>query len=230
MTNPEAPASSRTYPVFLRLEGRPVLVVGAGPVGAEKTKKLVAAGARVRVVAPEASEAFSLLGLPLERRPFDESCLDGVFFVLAAAPPEVNKQVYDACERRGLFVLAVDCPAHASAFGGAIVERGDVTMLIGTEGRAPALAGLLREALDELLPRDLGAWVDVASALRPKLAELGLSFSERRRAVLETLVRLYSPGPSAEPRPSIDGCEAPEPSEIRAPARLAQERDVMVAS
>lgn len=183
--------SHDAYPIFLRLEGRKVLVVGAGPVAAEKTRKLVASGASIRAVAPAASEAFLELGLDVALRPFEEPDLDGVFFVVAAAPPDVNRRVYDACETRGLFVLAVDDPSHASAFGGAIVKRGDVTALVGTGGRAPALAGLLREALDDLLPHDLGTWVDVASALRPKLAALGLSFSERRRALLGTLVRRH---------------------------------------
>ncbi len=183
--------SHDAYPVFLRLEGRKILVVGAGPVAAEKTQKLVASGASIRVVAPEASEAFLELGLDVALRPFDEADLDGVFFVVAAAPPDVNRRVYHACERRGLFVLAVDDPSHASAFGGAVVKRGDVTVLVGTGGRAPALAGLLREALDDLLPHDLGTWVDVASALRPRLAALGLSFADRRRALLGTLVRRH---------------------------------------
>ncbi len=180
------------YPVFLRLAGRNVLVVGAGPVAAEKAKKLVDAGAVVRTVAPDTHPDYARLGLAVEPVAFSEEHLDGVFFVVAAAPSEVNRRVFVAAEARGLLVLAVDDPAHASAFGGSVVTRGDVTVLVGTGGRAPALAGLLREALDELLPHDLGAWVDTASALRPSLAALGLSFAERRQALLATLVKKYA--------------------------------------
>lgn len=179
---------SAIYPVFLDLAGRDVLVVGAGPVSAEKTRKLLTAGARVRVVSPEVSADFAALELPVARRAFGPDDVTGAWFVLAAAPPEVNRTVHAACEARRVFVLAVDDPKHASAAGGAQIVRGDVTVLVGTSGKAPALAGLLREAFDELLPEDLGAWVDVAHALRPRLAALGLSFAERRDAVLAALV------------------------------------------
>ncbi|MFO0639579.1 MAG: bifunctional precorrin-2 dehydrogenase/sirohydrochlorin ferrochelatase [Polyangiaceae bacterium] len=180
------------YPVFLRLEGRTVLVVGAGPVAAEKAKKLASAGARVRTVSPEVSEEYTRLGLAVTREPFDEAHLEGVYFVVAAAPPEVNRRVFEAAERRAIFVLAVDDPAHGSAFGGAVITRGDATVVVGTGGRAPALSGLLREALEELLPVDLAAWVDVASLLRPALAARGLPLAKRREAVLSVLVEKYA--------------------------------------
>jgi len=180
------------YPVFLRLAGRKVLVVGAGPVAAEKAKKLVAAGAAVRTVAPDVHADYTHLGLPVERIPFSEEHLEGAFFVVAAAPPAVNRRVFEAAEARGTLVLAVDDPAHASAFGGGVITRGDVMVVVGTGGRAPALAGLLREALDDLLPPDLGAWADLAHGLRPHLKALGLSFAERREAVLAALVRRYA--------------------------------------
>lgn len=188
------------YPVFLRLEGRPVVVVGAGKVAAEKAKKLVAAGARVRTVSPEVHPDYAALGLPVEPASFAPAHLDGAYFVVAAAPPHVNRVVFEAAEERATFVLAIDDPAHGSAFGGAVVERGDAVVVVGTGGRAPALAGLLREALEELLPRDLGDWVDAASALRPRLAALGLSFAERREAVLAALVRRYGRRATADHR------------------------------
>ena len=68
---------------------------------------------------------------------------------------DVNRQVLAAAERRQLFVNAVDDPAHATAYLGGVVRRDGVTIAISTDGRAPALAGLLREALDAWLPADL---------------------------------------------------------------------------
>ncbi len=75
--------------------------------------------------------------------------------MVAAAPPDVNREVAAAAHPRGLFVNAVDDMENASAYMGAIVRRAGVTMAISTDGEAPALAGLMREALEALLPDDL---------------------------------------------------------------------------
>ncbi len=86
--------------------------------------------------------------------------------MVAAAPPEVNRQVLAAAEARQLFVNAVDDPPHATAYLGGVVRRDGVTVAISTGGRAPALAGLLREALDAWLPDDLDAWMAAADEAR----------------------------------------------------------------
>ena len=72
----------------------------------------------------------------------------------------------EAAERAQLFVNAVDDPAHATAYLGGVVRRDGVTVAISTDGRAPALAGLLREALDAWLPGDLDAWMAAADEAR----------------------------------------------------------------
>jgi uroporphyrin-III C-methyltransferase / precorrin-2 dehydrogenase / sirohydrochlorin ferrochelatase len=140
------------YPVFLRLTGRRVVVVGGGPVAAGKLDGLLAAGADVVVVAPDIRPELERPGVTLVRRAFEPADLDGAWWVVAAAPPEVNRQVQAAAEARPLFVNAVDDPPNATAYLGGVVRRSGVTVAISTGGRAPALAGLLREALDAWLP------------------------------------------------------------------------------
>jgi siroheme synthase-like protein len=180
------------YPVFLKLTGRPVLVVGGGPVAASKLEGLLAEGARVTVVAPEIAAAMERPGVTLHRRPFDERDLDGVWWVVAAAPADVNRQVSAAAERRAIFVNAVDDPAHATAYLGGVVRRHDVTFAISTGGRAPALAGLLREALDAWLPGDLDRWLKEADEARRRWKLDGVPMERRRPQLLETLNRLYA--------------------------------------
>ena len=85
--------------------------------------------------------------------------LDGAWLVVAAATPEVNREVADAAEARRMFVNAVDDPANATAFLSGVVRRDGVTLAISTSGDAPALTALLREALDAVLPRDLRSWM-----------------------------------------------------------------------
>lgn len=179
------------YPVFLKLTGRRALLVGGGSVAATKLDGLLAAGAVVTVVAPQISPALEREGVTLERRPFRPDDLDGAWWVVAAAPPEVNRQVQAAAEPRRLFVNAVDDPAHATAYLGSIVRRDGVTMAISTDGRAPAMAGLLREALDAWLPQDMDRWMAAADEVRREWKEAGVPMERRRPMLLETLNRLY---------------------------------------
>ena len=179
------------YPVFLKLRGRRVLLVGGGTVAAAKLEGLLAAGAQITVVAPDVSPAVERDGVTLHRRAFRPDDLDGVWWVVAAAPPDVNRQVQAAAEARQLFVNAVDDPVHATAYLGSIVRRDDVTVAISTGGRAPALAALLREALDAWLPHDIDTWMAAADEARRQWKERGVPMDRRRPLLLETLNRLY---------------------------------------
>src|SRR5207249_4240882 len=98
------------YPVFLKLDGVPVLVVGGGTVAAAKLDGLLAAGARVTVVAPRVLDAIRAR-VPVLETTFLPAHLAGVRWVVAAATPEVNREVVAAATARGLFVNAVDEPA-----------------------------------------------------------------------------------------------------------------------
>ncbi len=111
--------------------------------------------------------------------------------MVAAAPHEVNRQVLVAAERRQLFVNAVDDPPHATAYAGGVVRRDGVTIAISTDGRAPALAGLLREALDAWLPGDLDEWMSAADEARRSWKQDSVPMERRRPLLLETLNRLY---------------------------------------
>ena len=179
------------FPAFLKLQGRRVVVVGGGPVAASKLASLRAAGADLAVVAPEVCEAIRLAGVAIRQKAYESSDLDGAWFVVAAAPPEVNRQVAQDAERRQLFVNAVDDPANASVYLGGVVRRDGVTVAISTDGAAPALAGLLREALDFMLPGDLAVWNARARELRASWRERGVPMAARRPELLQALNALY---------------------------------------
>jgi uroporphyrin-III C-methyltransferase / precorrin-2 dehydrogenase / sirohydrochlorin ferrochelatase len=179
------------YPAFLRLEGRRVVLVGGGAVAAGKLEGLLAAGAAVTVVAPEIGPELERTGVVLHRRAFEPSDLDGAWWVVAAAPSDVNRQVLEAAEVRRVFVNAVDDPPNATAYLGGVVRRSDVTVAFSTGGRAPALAGLLREAFDAWLPHDLDRWLAAADQARREWKQEGVPMEQRRPLLLETLNRLY---------------------------------------
>jgi uroporphyrin-III C-methyltransferase/precorrin-2 dehydrogenase/sirohydrochlorin ferrochelatase len=183
---------SDLLPVFLRLAARSVLLVGGGRVARARLASLLAAGARVRVVAPEILPEIAETGVTCERRGFAPSDLEGVWLAVAAAPAPVNREVARAAEERRVFVNAVDDVASATAFLGGVVRKGGVVVAVSTEGRAPALAGLLREALEATLPEDTGEWVEAAAALRVRQKAAGLAVERRRPALLEKLNELYT--------------------------------------
>jgi uroporphyrin-III C-methyltransferase/precorrin-2 dehydrogenase/sirohydrochlorin ferrochelatase len=189
------------YPAFLRLAGLRVVVVGGGVVAASKLAGLLGAGARVTVVAPAIHDEIRALDVAIVERGFEARDLDGARWVVAAATPEVNREVAAAAEARGLFVNAVDDVASASAYLGGVVRRGSILVAISTNGLAPALAGLLREALEAVLPEQLERWVEVAQAARADWKRAGVPMAERRPLLLRALDKLYRPRAGAESVP-----------------------------
>jgi uroporphyrin-III C-methyltransferase/precorrin-2 dehydrogenase/sirohydrochlorin ferrochelatase len=180
-------------PLFVNLTGRRVLLVGGGPVAASKLGALLAAGARVRVVSPavHADIAAQAGHVDIVQRGFEAADVNGVWLVVAAATPAVNRAVAEAAEARSVLVNAVDDPANASAFLGGVVRRGGVTLAISTSGDAPGLTALLRQALNALLPREVGEWVREARRQREMWKRSGVPMEKRRPLLLEALNELY---------------------------------------
>jgi siroheme synthase-like protein len=178
---------SRLFPLFLRLEGKRVLVVGGGPVALAKARELHEQGARIDVVAPEVVADLEAIAR-VERRAFEPADVDGAWVVIAAAPRSVNEAVRTAADARATFVVAVDDVASCTAFGAARFVRGGITVALSSGGRAPALVALLRRALEALLPEDLDAWTRLAESERARWRREGTPMESRRSRLLSALV------------------------------------------
>jgi len=138
------------FPMFLKLEGRSCLVVGADTIGQSKIRSLLVAGASVRVVAPRATAAiieWARAGLiTWEARDFNAADLDGLFLVVAAtSSSDVNEATFREAQRRGVLCNVVDDPAHCDFYYPALVRRGQLQLAISTGGRSPEYAGWLEE-------------------------------------------------------------------------------------
>jgi uroporphyrin-III C-methyltransferase/precorrin-2 dehydrogenase/sirohydrochlorin ferrochelatase len=188
-------------PLFLNLAGRRIVLVGGGPVAAAKLQQLLAAEASVCVVAPQVAAAIdeaiagSATVCTIVRREFSPADLDGAWLVVAAATPEVNRAVAQAAEERRVFVNAVDDPANASAYLSGVIRREGFTLAVSSNGEAPGLTALLRQGLDELLPRrELARWLREARKLRRRWKADGVPMEERRPLLLEAINRLYGVG------------------------------------
>ena len=158
-------------PIFLKLDGRPGLLVGAGAVALEKIGSLLHTGLRLRVIAPRATPEVRQLALDgrLEwvRRSFELSDLDGVYLAIAATDsPAVNAAVYLGARQRGILANSVDDPPHCDFYFGSVVRRGGLQIAISTSGESPALAQQLRREIDCQLPSDIGPWLRSLGQLR----------------------------------------------------------------
>lgn len=178
-------------PIFLRLDRRPTLVVGAGTVALAKIAALRPTGAAITVIAPHAApqllELVENSGLTWHQRAFAPSDLDGVFLVIAATNDSaVNHAIYEEALRRNILCNAVDDPPNCDFYFGSIVSRGDLQIAISTAGKSPALAQRLRREIDARLPADLGPWLAELGDLRQEI-RAALPAGEARTALLHEL-------------------------------------------
>ena len=192
------------FPMFLKLEGRGCLIVGAGNVALEKITSLLGTGARLRAIAPVACEAVEQLAvhgkITLELREFLETDLEGQSLVVTATNSRaVNRQVFLAAQQRGLLCNSVDDPPNCDFYFASIVQRGKLQIAISTGGESPALAQRLRREIDAQLPEGTAEWLDEIGNLRRQILATHPAGSERK-ALLHTLAE--RPVCASDERPS----------------------------
>ncbi len=181
-------------PIFLKLDGRPALLVGAGTVALEKVGSLLKTGVKLRVIAPRVHPEIRQLAADgkseLIEREFEPSDLDGNFIVIAATDaPAVNATVYREAVARGIACNSVDDIPNCDFFFGSVVSRGDLQIAISTAGESPAVAQRLRREIDEQLPQDLGPWLAQLGALRREVLATHPRREERRLLLHELAQR-----------------------------------------
>ncbi len=174
------------FPAFIELADRPVLVVGGGEVAARKVRLLRRASARITVVAPsldvELAELAALEQIDHRATVFSADDLDGVWLAVAATDSaDVNAAVRAAGDARQVFVNAVDDPDSCSFITPAIVDRSPILIAISSAGAAPVLARQLRERLEAILPKRLGALAALARRWRERVKSKLDGLTARRR-------------------------------------------------
>ena len=179
------------FPMFLKLEGRQVLVVGAGKIGEPKIGGLLETGAHIRVVALDASPAVRQWArdgkIDLELRAFAADDLDGAFLaVVATNSRTLNERVYNEAQRRGVLCNVVDVPDLCDFFYPAVVRRGDLQIAISTAGQSPSLAQKIRQQLEKQFGPAYAAWVAELGATRKLILASDLD-RERKLDLLHSL-------------------------------------------
>jgi uroporphyrin-III C-methyltransferase/precorrin-2 dehydrogenase/sirohydrochlorin ferrochelatase len=179
----ESEPSWPSFPIFLKLAGEPVLVVGGGEVALRKVRLLLRAEARVRLVARELHPDLAALGLRADADAFAPALLDGCRLAVAATDDAaLNARVAAAARERGIPINVVDDEAASSWISGAIVDRAPLLVAISSGGGAPVLARRLREKLEGLLPAATGRLAAFLTAARARLKGVPV---ELRRAATE---------------------------------------------
>ncbi len=197
-----------SYPVMLRLDGIAVLLVGAGPIAARKLDGLLAAGARVTVVAPTVVDEIRSSGATVEQRPYRTGEASTYRLVMTATGiPDVDRQVAADATAAGVWVNSADDPANCSFTLPAVARRGPVTVAVSTDGHSPALATWLRTRLADALPPNVEAAVADLATQRLAIRANGgsteaIDWTERLDAALARAAATAS---------VIDGQQTPEP-------------------
>jgi len=157
------------HPIFLDLEGRDVLLAGAGEVALRKAREFVECGARLRVVSPGFHPDFRELDGRFARiqRPWSPGDEIGAKLVVAAtSDPAVNRSIHAHCSKAGILCNVVDVPQLCDWQAAAVARSGAVQIAVSTRGSAPSLASHARRELQDWLADGFGDLVELVGRLR----------------------------------------------------------------
>jgi precorrin-2 dehydrogenase/sirohydrochlorin ferrochelatase len=184
----------RYYPIFVNLEDKGCLVVGAGEVGKRKIQSLIDSGTGhvtiidTREPGPEFASVTALPNVDFQCREFADRDLDGKFLVIACtSSEEVNWRISNLCRDRGILCNIVDQPEKCSFIVPATVKRGDLTVAISTAGRSPAMAKRIRKELQESFGDEYANLLAAMGRIRSLMLSLGLTTADNT-AVFRALV------------------------------------------
>lgn len=162
------------FPIFVKLDGRLVAVIGGGSIAEAKILGVLNAGARIRLISPavtpQIAEWVRLGKIEWRRKQFEAADLDGAFLVIAATSAAgVNEAAFREAETRGILCNAVDDTEHCHFYYGALVQRGDLQIAVSTNGKSPALAKRLRQELETQFGPEYEEWVERLGKAREEL-------------------------------------------------------------
>jgi uroporphyrin-III C-methyltransferase/precorrin-2 dehydrogenase/sirohydrochlorin ferrochelatase len=185
------------FPLFMRVEGRRVVVVGSGEAALAKVRLLSQSAARLRLVGHDPLPALRALAAEadadLVEVRYAPAHLEGAALVFAATGDEAQDlRIVGDARRLGIAVNAVDRPELCDFYTPAIVNRAPVAIAIGTEGAGPVFAQMLRARIEAMLPPSTGRLAALGNSLRGA-AERTLPRGAARRAFWSAF---FSGGPA----------------------------------
>lgn len=181
------------FQISLDVKGRSCLVLGGDDEAAEKTQRLLDAGAKVTVISPTLNDALRKLtstAKVLHRgRLFRAADVEGVVLVINTlrGNPVFSKSLYELAKQERFLLCSTDQPEVSTVMMPAVVSRGYLRLAISTSGVAPALASRLRQDFEQLFDEEFQAFVAWLATIRNETRETEPD-AERRRAQLQESV------------------------------------------
>jgi precorrin-2 dehydrogenase / sirohydrochlorin ferrochelatase len=174
------------FPAFLKIAGRPCLVVGGGPIAEEKVSGLILAGANVCVVAPTTTDQIrdwaSQETLRWKARKFQSADMKGNFLVVAATSSErLHGRIYQLAKKFRVLCNVVDDPDHCDFYYGSVVRRGSLQIAISTAGLSPALAQRLRKRFELEFGVEYELWLEELGKARTRLFDKRIEPGRRKQ-------------------------------------------------
>jgi len=200
------------YPIFLKLEGHKVLIVGGGLIAEQKIEAVLRSATDVTVVSPQITPRIRLWAhqgrikyLGLNFRP---GMTRGCFLVIAATDSEeTNRAIYQEARESGALANAVDDPGHCDFYAPAVVSRGDFQIAISTGGHSPALSQQVRKQLEQDFGPEYETWTAWLGRIRGMMRKV-LPRSDRRKELL-MLLALCKPKRLSKQNPIPGGNHGP---------------------
>lgn len=184
----------RYFPLFLNLQGKQCLVVGAGQVGQRKILRLIEYGAaQVHVLDPFLPEDLKKKlqvheRIKLATRHFEAKDLENKFLVIASTSDQkVNEQISELCDKKNILCNVVDKPELCTFILPAVITQGDLNIAISTSGKSPALARQIKERLTEFYGSEYSDLLILLGRLRPLIQETSL-YDEDKKKLFHSLL------------------------------------------
>ena len=198
----------KVYPVYLnRLDEKKTVIIGGNHEAERKVKELLEVEARLTVISPELTGNLKKMtdtdSFEWIARKYREGDLEGAFMVIVAEfEGDINRQVFDEAESRGILVNVMDDIPHCNFTFGSMVKRGPLTLSISTSGAAPTLAVRLRQRFEKEFGEEYGIFLDMMQKLRDPMKEVYDDFDTRKdlwyRVVDSDVVHLFKDGKKDE--------------------------------
>jgi precorrin-2 dehydrogenase/sirohydrochlorin ferrochelatase len=182
------------YPIFLKLEGHKVLIVGGGMVAEQKIEAVLRSATDVTVLAPQVTDRIRLWAeqgrLKHVASEYQQGVAQGYFLVIACTDSEaINHAVYAEARQSGALANAVDDPGYCDFYAPAVVSRGEFQIAISTGGQSPALSQRVRKNLEQQFGPEYEPWIDWLGRMRTML-RMALPRTQRRTEMLHLLALL----------------------------------------
>ncbi|EHO86588.1 hypothetical protein HMPREF0380_00247 [Eubacterium infirmum F0142] len=170
------------FPLCINLENKSFVVVGSGRIAMRKLAAIRQFTDKIKIITKEPIKEDLYDGIEIERKTFDEDDLEGADFVITATGSrERDEAIVASCKAKGIPVNAADDREECDFFLPGIIKRGDLVVSVSTTGKSPAYSRYLREQIEDMIPDNIEAILDILGDLRGNLSSKIDSQQERSR-------------------------------------------------